>query len=46
VLDWREMVAHYPGTRLTLLEGGDHALTDFAPQLPQVLWFLGLSQQP
>lgn len=46
VLDWREMVAHYPGTRLTLLEGGDHALSDFAPHLPNVLGFLGLNQQP
>ncbi len=30
VLDWREMVARYPGSQLTLLEGGDHALSDFA----------------
>jgi len=46
VLDWREMTAHYPRTPLTLLEGGDHALTDFAPHLPAVLRFLGLGQQP
>ena len=29
VLDWREMTARYPGSRLKLLEGGDHALSDF-----------------
>jgi len=46
VLDWREMVAHHPGTPMHLLEGGDHALTDFAPLLPTVLRFLGLGQQP
>ena len=46
VLDWREMTSHYPRTPLTLLEGGDHALTDFAPHLPAVLRFLGLGQQP
>ncbi|MDO9002188.1 MAG: YqiA/YcfP family alpha/beta fold hydrolase [Aquabacterium sp.] len=42
VLDWREMVAHYPGTPMTLLDGGDHALTDFAPHIPAVSRFLGL----
>ncbi|RZI86462.1 MAG: esterase [Rubrivivax sp.] len=46
VLDWREMVGHYPGAQLTLLEGGDHALTDFDPHLPGVLAFLGLSRRP
>ena len=30
VLDWREMVGRYPGARIHLLEGGDHALSDFA----------------
>ncbi|HYP70904.1 MAG TPA: YqiA/YcfP family alpha/beta fold hydrolase [Variovorax sp.] len=29
VLDWNEMVARYPGIRIKLLEGGDHALSDF-----------------
>jgi predicted esterase YcpF (UPF0227 family) len=29
VLDWREMVARYPQAQLRLLEGGDHALSDF-----------------
>ena len=30
VLDWREMAARYPGSNITLLEGDDHALSDFA----------------
>ena len=29
VLDWREMVGRYPGARIRLLEGNDHALSDF-----------------
>ncbi|VTU22367.1 esterase YqiA [Variovorax sp. PBS-H4] len=29
LLDWREMSARYPGSRIKLLEGGDHALSDF-----------------
>ena len=29
VLDWREMTARYAGSRIKLLEGSDHALTDF-----------------
>ena len=42
VLDWREMVAHYLGTQLTVLPGNDHALSDFATHLPTVLGWLGL----
>jgi predicted esterase YcpF (UPF0227 family) len=42
VLDWREMTARYPGSRIELLEGGDHALSDFQQHLDQVLAFLGL----
>ncbi len=42
VLDWREMSARYAGTRMCLLEGGDHALSDFDAHLPRVLRFLGL----
>lgn len=44
VLDWREMVARYPGSRILLLEGGDHALSGFEAQLPAVLDFLQLSR--
>lgn len=42
VLDWREMVARYPGTHVKLLESGDHALSDFAEHIDEVLAFLGL----
>lgn len=42
VLDWREMVAHYLGTQLTVLPGNDHAISDFATRLPTVLGWLGL----
>ena len=42
VLDWREMAARYPGAHLRLLEGGDHALSEFADHLDDVLTFVGL----
>lgn len=43
VLDWREMAGRYPGARIRLLEGGDHALSDFETgHLDEVLAFLGL----
>ncbi len=41
VLDWREMNARYAGCRIKLLEGGDHALSDFDVHLPEVLRFVG-----
>jgi len=42
VLDWREMTARYPGAQQVVLEGGDHALSDFDQHLPQLLAFLDL----
>lgn len=42
VLDWREMTARHAGCHITLLEGGDHALSDFAQHMPALLDFLGL----
>ncbi len=42
LLDWREMTASYPGAHVRLLEGGDHALSDFGHHLPFVLEFLGI----
>jgi len=45
VLDWREMSARYAGCRIKLIEGGDHALSDFETQhLREVLGWLGLSR--
>lgn len=40
VLDWREMVGHYPGATIKLLPGGDHALSDYADHLDAALDFL------
>ena len=42
VLDWREMVGRYPGAKLRLLEGNDHAISDFERHLPFVMDCLGL----
>jgi hypothetical protein len=42
LLDWREMSGRYAGSRMLLLEGSDHALSDFAQQMPFVLDFLRL----
>jgi uncharacterized protein len=39
VLDYREMLAHYPGARTTLIEGSDHAISEFAQYLDDVLAF-------
>jgi predicted esterase YcpF (UPF0227 family) len=43
VLDWREMSSRYAGARIKLLEGGDHALSDFDDHLPDVLSFLQIA---
>lgn len=45
LLDWREMSSRYAGARLRLLQGGDHALSDFEQHLPAVLDFLQLQAQ-
>lgn len=42
VLDWREMAARYPGSHIHLLEGGDHAISEFPDYLHEVLAFLDL----
>ncbi len=43
VLDWREMAARYAQAELHLLEGGDHALSDFPLHLPRIAQFLQLA---
>lgn len=41
VLDWRDMSDRYPGSRLKVLEGGDHALSDFeTSHLDEVMAFI------
>ncbi len=42
LLDWREMAARYAGAQIRLLDGGDHALSDFELHLPFLLRFLQL----
>ena len=42
LLDWHEMAACYAGAKLHLIEGGDHALSDFDAHLPTLLSFLQL----
>jgi predicted esterase YcpF (UPF0227 family) len=46
VLDWREMSGRCAGARIKLLEGGDHALSDFDTHLPEIVAFLGLASAP
>lgn len=43
LLDWREMTARYPGSRVRLLEGSDHALSDFDQHIDEVFAFLDLA---
>jgi predicted esterase YcpF (UPF0227 family) len=43
VLDWREMSGRYPSSHQAVLEGGDHALSDFDTHLDDVLAFLDLA---
>jgi predicted esterase YcpF (UPF0227 family) len=43
VLDWREMQARYAACHLRIVEGSDHALSDFDQHLPAILAHLGLT---
>ncbi len=42
LLSWQEMAARYAGAQIRLLEGSDHALSDFEDHLPHILKFLQL----
>ncbi|MEK8049798.1 YqiA/YcfP family alpha/beta fold hydrolase [Ideonella sp. DXS22W] len=42
VLSWQEMTGRYPGATIRLLDGSDHAISDFDDHLPFVLNFLTL----
>jgi predicted esterase YcpF (UPF0227 family) len=46
VLDWREMNARYAQASVHLIEGGDHALSDFDAPLAAAIDFLGLDVGP
>ena len=39
VLDWREMVAAFPGARHKVIQGSDHGLSDFANSIDEVMAF-------
>src|SRR5690606_11139633 len=43
VLDWREMVAHYPGARQRIIPGSDHGLSDFGDWIDELLAFAGFA---
>ena len=43
LLDWREMVAHYPGAHHCIIEGSDHGISDFENYLDRVLAFCGVN---
>ena len=43
VLSWIEMTQRYRGCRIKLLEGSDHALSDFDQYLPEVVAFFGFT---
>jgi len=42
VLDWQEMVAHYPGARQHVIQGSDHGISEFADYVDEVLAFCGI----
>ncbi|MDQ7976593.1 YqiA/YcfP family alpha/beta fold hydrolase [Paraburkholderia sp. SARCC-3016] len=39
VLDYREMLAHYPAARTKLIEGSDHSISEFADYVDDVIAF-------
>jgi len=42
VLDYRDMLVHYAGARQHLIQGSDHAISEFADYLAPVLAFCGI----
>lgn len=46
VLDWREMIAHYPGARQRVIEGSDHGISEFEDYVDEVLTFCGVDIRP
>lgn len=45
VLDYRDMVAHYAGARQHVIEGSDHAISEFPQYVDEVLAFCAGSVQ-
>jgi predicted esterase YcpF (UPF0227 family) len=46
VLDYRDMVAHYAGAQQHVIEGSDHAVSEFEQYVDEVLAFCGASGTP
>ena len=44
VLDYREAVKKYEGSRQIVIEGGDHSLKSFPDHIPLILEFAGLAR--
>ncbi len=42
LLDWREMVAAFPGAHQKVIQGSDHGMGDFAHYMDEVLAFAGV----
>jgi len=42
VLDYRDMLAHYAGAQHKLVQGSDHAISEYADYLGEVLAFCGI----
>ena len=42
VLDYRDMVAHYQGARQHVIQGSDHAISEFPHYVDEVLAFCGI----
>ncbi|MGZ3240744.1 MAG: YqiA/YcfP family alpha/beta fold hydrolase [Burkholderiaceae bacterium] len=42
ILDWHEMTAHYEGAQQRVIDGSDHALSDFENYVDDVLAFCGI----
>jgi hypothetical protein len=43
VLDYRDMLAHYAGAHQHVIEGSDHAVSEFGQYVDEVLGFCGIS---
>jgi predicted esterase YcpF (UPF0227 family) len=39
VLDWQQMVRHYPGARHKIIQGSDHGLSDFRNYMDEIIEF-------
>jgi predicted esterase YcpF (UPF0227 family) len=42
VLDYRDMVAHYQGARQHVIQGSDHAISEFPQYVDEILAFCGI----